>query len=159
MSKTIIAYLAVLDTRKGYKMELCGLEVKCYDNITRPCVRDKGHANGCNPFSNIVLTPQTPEVHDVGAPDAITGFQAQVPDGPEDRRATQLAMDARCFRNARQRGETTFSLIERDPTSPRTILFWIMENFDGKTPAPKLRDAFEDALQMLFSPIEKKRAD
>ena len=144
------------------QMTPCAKQIKCFDNITRPCVRPEGHANGCNPFSDSDnAEPQTTApVNDVGgaflevpSPSSppITGLQSQ--------REIQMRMDADCFTRAQQRGETTFTLVERDLSSPKTILFWIMENFDGKTPAPKLRDAFEDALFMLFSPIEKKRAD
>ena len=32
----------------------CGVEVRCYDYCTRPCVRVKGHSGGHNPFSDNV---------------------------------------------------------------------------------------------------------
>ena len=76
-----------------------------------------------------------------------------------DYRAYAKKMDDKCAQKARERGQQTFTLIEQDASAPRTILFWIMENFDGRTPPEKLRDAFEDALAMLFSPVAKKRPD
>jgi hypothetical protein len=79
------------------------------------------------------------------------------PPGFEEKLAARKR-DAECFRKAEARGELTFTVTERDPTSPKTILFWIMENFET-APAEKLRDAFEGALGMQFSQIQKKRAD
>ena len=32
--------------------EKCGKEIKCYDYLKRPCLREKGHSGGCNPFSD-----------------------------------------------------------------------------------------------------------
>lgn len=79
------------------------------------------------------------------------------PPGFEDKLAARKR-DAECFRKAEQRGELTFTVVERDPTAAKTILFWIMENLDS-APAEKLRDAFEGALAMRFSQIPKKVAD
>lgn len=79
------------------------------------------------------------------------------PPGFEEKLAARKR-DAECFRKAEARQELTFTVVEHDPTGPRTILFWIMENFDT-APAEKLRDAFEGALGMQFSQIPKKRAD
>ena len=31
----------------------CGVEIRCYDYMTRPCVLSKDHSGGHNPFSNI----------------------------------------------------------------------------------------------------------
>ena len=31
---------------------LCGKPIKCYDYMTRPCIRKRGHTDGCNPFSD-----------------------------------------------------------------------------------------------------------
>lgn len=33
-------------------MENCDKPVRCYDYMTRKCIREKGHTGGCNPFSN-----------------------------------------------------------------------------------------------------------
>ena len=83
-----------------------------------------------------------------------------VNDGPPGLQEKQSARkrDAECFRKAFDKDELTFTVVEHDPTSPKTILFWIMENFET-APAEKLRDAFEGALAMQFSTIPKKRAD
>jgi len=35
---------------------LCGKKIRTMDNNLMPCVRPKGHQDGCNPFSN--TTPQ-----------------------------------------------------------------------------------------------------
>lgn len=34
------------------KKPLCGKDVKCYDYLKRPCLREQGHSGGCNPFSD-----------------------------------------------------------------------------------------------------------
>ncbi len=74
------------------------------------------------------------------------------------QRNRAILEDADCFQKARERGEQTFTLVERDITSPRTIAFWIMENIDHASPE-KLRDAMNDALAMRFSVIPKRYAD
>ena len=76
-----------------------------------------------------------------------------------DQREHAKKMDYRCAEKARSRNQQTCTLVEQDATSPRVILFWIMENFDGKVPPEKLRDAFEDALAIVYSEVPKKRAD
>ncbi len=65
--------------------------------------------------------------------------------------------DTKVYAKARNRGQETFTLVEQDRTSPRTILFWIGENFET-APPEKLRDAFERALRMREFP-ERKWAD
>lgn len=35
-----------------WEVERCGKEIRCWDYMLRPCLRDKGHLDGCNPFSN-----------------------------------------------------------------------------------------------------------
>ena len=65
--------------------------------------------------------------------------------------------DTKVYAKAKNRGQETFTLVAQDRTSPRTILFWIGENFET-APPEKLRDAFERALRMReFS--ERKWAD
>ncbi len=65
--------------------------------------------------------------------------------------------DTKVYAKARNRGQETFTLVAQDRTSPRTILFWIGENFET-APPEKLRDAFERALRMREFP-ERKWAD
>lgn len=65
--------------------------------------------------------------------------------------------DKRCQENANKRGQVTFSLVEQDVTSPRTIAYWILENIES-APAAKLYDALESALVMREFP-NRKRAD
>ncbi len=65
--------------------------------------------------------------------------------------------DTKVYAKARNRGQETFTLVGQDRTSPRTILFWIGENFET-APPEKLRDAFERALRMREFP-ERKWAD
>lgn len=79
------------------------------------------------------------------------------PPGPEQKQVNRKH-DNVCYQKAFARDEMTFTLVERDITSPRTILFWIMENF-ATCPVTKLRDAFEDALAMQHSNVSKKNAD
>jgi hypothetical protein len=83
-----------------------------------------------------------------------------VPEGPPtvDHREVAKKMDHQCFEKAAKRGEQTFTLVEHDPTAPRTILRWIELNWET-APVAKLRDAFEDALAMQHSPIAKRPAD
>lgn len=66
--------------------------------------------------------------------------------------------DRAVYEKAVKRIQRTFTLVEQDKSSPRTILFWIMENF-YTSPDDKLYDAFEDALAMKNSTIEKKNPD
>lgn len=66
--------------------------------------------------------------------------------------------DFKCHEKALQAGELTFTLREQDMTSPFIILEWIKLNF--KTcPNEKLIEAFENALAMKDSKIQKKAAD
>ena len=65
--------------------------------------------------------------------------------------------DTKVYAKARNRGQETFTLVAQDRTSPRTILFWIGENFET-APPEKLREAFERALRMREFP-ERKWAD
>jgi len=65
--------------------------------------------------------------------------------------------DSKCFNKARRRGQRTFTLVEQDRSSPRTIAFWILENIET-CPAQKLFDALEDAVIMRNYP-NRKAAD
>jgi hypothetical protein len=65
--------------------------------------------------------------------------------------------DNRCFANAKKRNQRTFTLVEQDRTSVRTIAFWILENIE-RAPDEKLRQALEDCLAMRKFP-HKKQAD
>ena len=65
--------------------------------------------------------------------------------------------DTKVYAKAKNRGQETFTLVAQDRTSPRTILFWIGENFET-APPEKLRDAYERALRMREFP-ERKWAD
>jgi hypothetical protein len=67
-----------------------------------------------------------------------------------------LAGDLGCFLRAFSRGEPTFTLIARDPTSFATILFWIQQN--PGAPSSKLHEAFMKAERCREWP-EKKAAD
>jgi hypothetical protein len=65
--------------------------------------------------------------------------------------------DEQVFLRAHRRGQETFTLVAQDRSAPRTILYWIGENFET-APPEKLRDAFERALRMReYSP--RKWAD
>ena len=70
----------------------------------------------------------------------------------------QIERDEACYRKARVAGERTFTLRERDKSSPKTILYWIMLNWDT-CPTLKLQDAFEDAINMRDSALDKRVAD
>jgi hypothetical protein len=65
--------------------------------------------------------------------------------------------DQQCFDKARMRGQSTFTLVAQDKSSPRTIAFWILENIET-CPAQKLFDALEDAILMRQWP-KRKAAD
>lgn len=66
---------------------------------------------------------------------------------PKNFAETNRKMDDSIRERAVERGEPTFTLIGRDPTSPKTICFWIMENIETAS-AGKLIDALQDALLM-----------
>lgn len=55
--------------------------------------------------------------------------------------------DTQVHAKAKARGQETFTLVAQDRTAPRTILYWIQENFET-APPEKLRNAFERALRM-----------
>jgi hypothetical protein len=76
----------------------------------------------------------------------------------EQQKAKALAMDSNCYNRARQRGEQTFTLVERDFTSPYVIVEWIKLNL-ATAPPEKLLDALRDAIAMQRSPIPKRDAD
>lgn len=65
--------------------------------------------------------------------------------------------DNRCAANAAKRGQDTFTLVEQDVSSPRTICFWIMENIET-APDQKLKDALNDALKFRKF-TKRKHAD
>lgn len=52
-----------------------------------------------------------------------------------------------CYREAKERGQATFTLVAQDITAPRCVMQWIIENLETATDA-KLREAFEKALLM-----------
>ena len=62
--------------------------------------------------------------------------------------------DSRCHTKAKQRGQSTFTLVAQDKTSPRVICEWIKENIET-CPPEKLRLALEDALKMREWPNRK----
>jgi hypothetical protein len=70
----------------------------------------------------------------------------------------QMARDNTCFKKAQDRDQRTFTLVEQDKSAPLTILAWIVFNWDT-SPEAKLMDAFEDALAMKRSAINKKNPD
>jgi hypothetical protein len=82
------------------------------------------------------------------------------PDGApgQEQRDVARKIDNRCFEKARSRNQMTFTVVEQDITAPYTILEWIRLNW-ATAPVEKLRDAFENALAMQHSEIEKKHAD
>ena len=76
----------------------------------------------------------------------------------EQQKTKAMAMDSSCFSRARQRGEQTFTLVERDLTAPATIIEWIKLNL-ATAPPEKLIDALKDAIAMQRSPVVKRHAD
>jgi len=144
------------------KTNICGNPIKGFDNTTRLCLRPPNHQGGCNPFSG---DPPVKEVEKI----TIEPFlytppenknMRMVPEGApgQEQRMRSRKMDTECQRKAVERGQMTFTIVEQDKTAPETILAWIFFNLHT-APAEKLRDAFEDMMVMLFSPIDKKNAD
>jgi hypothetical protein len=41
-------------------MKSCNKMIKCWDNSFRPCKRESGHKEGCNPFYN--EAPKKPKI-------------------------------------------------------------------------------------------------
>jgi len=70
----------------------------------------------------------------------------------------QQERDMNCYEKAVKRSQRTFTVVEQDISAPKTILFWIMENWET-APTFKLEDAFETAIAMRDSTVVKKRAD
>jgi len=66
-------------------------------------------------------------------------------------------MDEMCARKAAERGQDTFTLVEQDRSTPKTICFWIMENIET-CPPQKLVAALNDAIRMRSFP-KRKDAD
>lgn len=65
--------------------------------------------------------------------------------------------DARCFVKAKSRGQKTFTVVEQDATTVKTIAHWIYLNIET-APADKLHDALDSAIAMRDFP-SKKNAD
>lgn len=65
--------------------------------------------------------------------------------------------DDACHAKAKARGQRTFTLVEQDLSTVKTIAHWIYLNIET-APAEKLREALEDCITMRdFSP--RKEAD
>lgn len=62
--------------------------------------------------------------------------------------------DTNCHARAKQRNQETFTLVEQDITTVRTIAHWIYENIEQASEA-KLRDALEGYLRMRKFPNRK----
>lgn len=62
------------------------------------------------------------------------------------KKSDELSNTQSCLSKAGQ-NEMLFVLRGQDASSPKTVLFWIAENFDT-CPDAKLREAFECALSM-----------
>lgn len=67
---------------------------------------------------------------------------------------TDISRDSLCYLKAKQRGERTFTLVEQDKSAVSCIAWWILQNIDT-CPAPKLRQALEDAIAMRDYPRRK----
>lgn len=63
------------------------------------------------------------------------------------RMAPHDEKDMTTYMKAKRRGDPTFTLVGQDKTSPRCIVFWIMENIET-CPDAKLREALDDAIRM-----------
>lgn len=55
--------------------------------------------------------------------------------------------DTNCHAKAKKRGQQTFTLVEQDVTTVKTIAHWIYLNIET-CPAEKLRLALEDCIKM-----------
>lgn len=66
-------------------------------------------------------------------------------------------INLKCFEKAQERGQRTFTLVEQDASSVKTIAHWIYLNIETCTPE-KLRIALEDCIQMRDF-VGKKNAD
>jgi acyl-ACP thioesterase len=65
--------------------------------------------------------------------------------------------DTNCHAKAKRRGQRTFTLVEQDASTVKTIAHWIYLNIETCPPA-KLREALEDCIAMRDFP-NKKNAD
>jgi len=76
---------------------------------------------------------------------------------PESPIDLPLDSDELVQKKAKERGDQTFTLVGRDPTSPKTIGFWILENIET-APEEKLSGALRIALEMRKN-FGRKQAD
>ena len=65
--------------------------------------------------------------------------------------------DSRVHARAKERGQKTFTLIEQDRSTQRTIAFWILENVET-APEEKLVDALKQAIAKQW-PEPRERRD
>jgi len=72
-------------------------------------------------------------------------------------KVSHMRRDYKCAERAKERDQQTFTLVEQDRSSPRTIAFWILENIET-CPAAKLHDALEAAV-LMRSACNRKDAD
>lgn len=101
-----------------------------------------------------VSTPQSNETSLINRREKIKALVSELlaVQGAEARE-----QDYHCHTKAVARGQQTFTLVEQDLSSPRTICFWIMENIETCSPE-KLVDALLDAIAMRAYP-NRKHAD
>lgn len=72
-------------------------------------------------------------------------------------RERNITTDSNCYTKARARKQMTFTVVEQDATAVGTIMAWINLNIET-APEVKLREAFEEVLEMRKFP-NRKRAD
>jgi hypothetical protein len=65
--------------------------------------------------------------------------------------------DTQCHAKAKARGQRTFTLVEQDASSVKTIAHWIYLNIET-APPEKLHEALDDCIAMREFP-NKKNAD
>lgn len=71
-----------------------------------------------------------------------------------ERESPGRLSDAECFQRAKSRGQSTFTLVAQDASSPRIICEWIKENIET-CPSGKLFEALSRAIEMRNNPFRK----
>lgn len=74
--------------------------------------------------------------------------------GKVERPRDRFPQRDQCQEKAKQRGQSTFTLVEQDRSSPRIICEWIKENIETCSRA-KLFEALSLAIEMREAPYRK----
>jgi hypothetical protein len=110
-----------------------------------PLLVYQDYVNECRPNQLLAKSAAYHEQFD-GPPEEITMYQLSEKD-----------TDTACHALAKQRGQRTFTLVEQDASTVKTIAHWIYLNIET-APPEKLKEALDACINMRDFP-NKKNAD